>query len=179
MIILRCLTVLTTVFAVSLFHHSTQWLKEYRMRELQSTGKCFGCNLSSVSLEGQDLQGVDLRSTNLQSANLVNADLRSANLDWADLRGANLAGADLTGANLANVLLDNANLQGTILNHANLKGINFRDTNFTDAIMVNAVNADHVQEKRSPILCRTRLPNGILSNRDCQRLADNPSVVSN
>jgi uncharacterized protein YjbI with pentapeptide repeats len=76
--LIRCLTVLTAIFAVSLFHHSTQWLQEYRIRELQSTGKCLGCNLSGVFLAGQDLQGVDVRSTNFQGANLANADLRSA-----------------------------------------------------------------------------------------------------
>jgi uncharacterized protein YjbI with pentapeptide repeats len=76
-------------------------------------------------------------------------------------------------------LLDGANLQNAVLSHSNLKGINFRDTNLIGAVLVNAVNGDHVQEKRSPLFCRTRLPNGILSNRDCQRLTDNPSVASN
>jgi len=179
MIMLRCLTALSATFSLILFNQGTQWFQQYQIRQVQQTGKCFGCNLSAASLARQNLQGVDVRSADLQGANLANANLRSANLEWADLRGANLQGADLTGANLANVLLNNANLRSASLTHANLKGTNFRDTNLTDATMINAANGDHIQEKRSPLFCRTRLPNGIVSNRDCQKLADNPSVASN
>jgi uncharacterized protein YjbI with pentapeptide repeats len=177
--LIRSLTFLFATLVLFLFHNSHQWLQQYRMQDLLGNRKCFGCNLSGVSLEGQNLQGVDVRSTNFQGANLANADLRSAHLEWADLRGANLRGADLTGANLANALLDTANLQDATLIHANLKGINFRDTNLTGAVLVNAVNANPIQEKRSPLLCRTLLPNGILSNRDCQRLINSPPIASN
>lgn len=175
----RALPLFVITSLLTLLYYSPVLLRQHQVQQLQETRQCLGCNLSKVDLAGADLQGADLRSTDFQGANLANAKLQSANLEWADLRGVNLSGADLTGANLANSLLDDANLQEVTLAHANLKEISFRGANLTDVIMVNAVNADHIQGKRSSLLCRTQLSSGIFSNRDCQRLVNRSFVASN
>ncbi|MEB3161720.1 MAG: pentapeptide repeat-containing protein [Prochlorothrix sp.] len=75
-------------------------------------------------------------------------DLRHANLSFTDLQRMNLSCADLRhanlyGANLSGANLSGANLSGADLSHANLEAV---------------------------VLCRTVMPNGVVHDRDCQRL---------
>jgi uncharacterized protein YjbI with pentapeptide repeats len=99
-----------------------------------------GADLTGADLTGAILRGVNLFRAELAGADLTGADLREANLSFANLSGASLRSADLTGAPLSGAVLDGADLTG-----ANLSGTNLRGAH----------------------LCRTTLPDGSISNRDC------------
>ena len=85
-------------------------------------------DLSGESLAGVSLAGVDLGGATLARANLQRCDLGGADLTGADLQGANLSGADLTRTNL-----QQANLADAILTE-----VHGRDTDFRQAVLVNA-----------------------------------------
>lgn len=108
--------------------------------------KLDGANLSRADLRGEFLIGVDLSWANLSYANLQETELGGANLTKANLKGANLESVNLT----------NANLSGT-----DLSGVNLSRANLRDADLSGAKNL--IQAK----FCRTTLPNGTVSNRDC------------
>jgi uncharacterized protein YjbI with pentapeptide repeats len=85
--------------------------------------------LKGVNLYNVVLRGVNLKDADLSDANLVNIDARSARFE-----NANLKNVDLGFANLSNAVLASANLSGAIL--LNTK---FDKTDFTNAILDNAV----------------------------------------
>lgn len=156
------------IITSSLIYQSQNFLRETKIEQLQKTRKCFACNLSGIDLSGANLEKVDLRSVNLQEANLTNANLRYANLEWGDLRYANLQGADLTKANLKSTIFVNANLQGANLAASNLSRTNFRNANLSRANLLGALrDDDDIESRPSLILCKTILPNGKVSNRNC------------
>lgn len=170
--LLRLVIPVALISTPSLVSQGNDFLRQQTIQQLQETRKCFGCNLSGVNLEGANLEGVDLRSTDLQGANLKNANLRYASLEWADLREANLQGADFTGASLKSTLLVDADLAGANLEASKLDRADFRNANLSRANLVKASRPNDIQNRRSVILCQTALPNGVTSNRDCQRLSD-------
>jgi hypothetical protein len=100
-------------------------------------------------------------------ASLTLADLGAADLRGADLRGADLNGAFLHSASLAGSDLRGADLRATTLVAANLRGSNLRGADLADANLDFArVRGDQLA---GAYLCRTRLPAGELSRRDCDR----------
>ncbi|MGA7933365.1 MAG: pentapeptide repeat-containing protein [Kovacikia sp.] len=103
-------------------------------RQLLSTRKCSGCDLSSAGLTFANLSNADLTQANLSGANLSRA-----NLQGADLRGANLVGASLFGANLTGARLEGANLGAADLRGAYLTGSNLTDTVLDRALLQEAV----------------------------------------
>ncbi|MBW4592693.1 MAG: pentapeptide repeat-containing protein [Brasilonema angustatum HA4187-MV1] len=163
----------------SLVSQGNDFVRQHTIQQLQETRKCLNCNLSGMNLSGANLEGVDLRSTNLQGVNLKNANLRYANLEWVDLREANLQGADLTGANLKSTLLVGADLQRTNLEASKLNRADFRNANLSRANLVKASRTDDIQNSHSVTLCKTILPNGVTSGRNCQGLVTDSSTLSN
>lgn len=160
-----------------------------RVKSLESTGGCRGCDLrgadfDEANLDGADLVRVDFTAVKLKGATLVqadltrailfgailvNADLRDTKLVQVDLRKANLQNADLSGANLGfsnlrKIDLRNANLRNSVLRGADLSGARMKGANFSDADLREALVEKSSMTKA--ILCRTTLPWG-LDNRDC------------
>ena len=166
--LLRPLITMTLVLTPYVTSKGNEFVRQYTIQQLQETRGCFGCDLSRVNFSGANLEGVDLRSINLQGANLKNANLRGANLEWADLHNANLEGADLSGANLRETSLVDANLQGANLEASKLETADLRNANLIRANLVKALTPDDIQASNSVTLCQTRLPNGIISGRDCK-----------
>tara|TARA_B100000686_G_scaffold346158_1_gene432187 strand:+ start:44415 stop:45146 length:732 start_codon:yes stop_codon:yes gene_type:complete len=160
-----------------------------RIKSLEATGGCRGCDLrgadfDDANLNGADLVRVDFTAVKLKGATLVkadltrailfgailvNADLRDARLVQVDLRKANLQNADLSGANLGfsnlrKIDLRNANLKHSVLRGADLSGARMKGANLSDADLREALVEKSSMTKA--ILCRTTLPWG-LNNRDC------------
>ena len=99
----------------------------------------FRANLTSADLRVANLKdaslgGANLTSASLRVANLTSADLRVANLTSADLRVANLTDASLRVANLTSASLEDANLTS-----ADLTAVNLSETNFSNAVLAEAI----------------------------------------
>lgn len=100
----------------------------------------------------------DLAGLDLSSVCLVGYELKGLNLYGANLSKSQLAGTNFAGSNLQQVNLMNARLGNTFFLDANLKGATVTEEQLADAV-----------------LCRTILPDGQLSNRDCHLLAPSPT----
>ncbi|XHX78500.1 MAG: pentapeptide repeat-containing protein [Stenomitos frigidus ULC029] len=105
-------------------------------------------HLSGANLRGAILNGAILRGAKLRDAYLYNADLESA-----DLRGANFSSAILWGAKLRDAYLKGANLSSTYL---------------------TSVQGMTEEQLNSANLCQTTLPDGTISDRDCEALGITP-----
>jgi|GEM_PF-3379256 len=86
-----------------------------------------------LDLAGENLVGVSLAGADLEGADLSHADLQRCDLSGADLTGAELQGANLTGADLTRANLQQANLADAILT-----GVHGSNTDFRQAVLVNA-----------------------------------------
>lgn len=126
--------------------------------------------LSSVTADVQSALTVIARqntkgqSLHLDGTNLPNVNLYEANLQKAWLIGANLQRANLIGADLQGAAFDLANLQEVYFTKANLNGAGFVEANLRGA------HLDDIRQLDQSFLCRTRMPNGIISNRDCKKV---------
>jgi hypothetical protein len=109
-------------------------------------------------LQNSYLSDTNLSSTFLQDANLSKTYLTRVNLSKTDLKNTDLSDTSLKVANLSNANLENANLSSANLAWANLK---------------DAENLTQKQLEQAK-LCRTTLPNGEISDRDCKALGIDP-----
>jgi uncharacterized protein YjbI with pentapeptide repeats len=136
----------------------------------------YRANLRHASLQYGQLQHAflpeaDLQQANLYRANFQQADLQQVNLRQAGLQNANLQQANLQGSNLQDAFLPDANLQAANLHNANLQGAFLYGTNLQDANLQGA-NLQHATgltptQLQQAKLCRTTLPDGSISDRDC------------
>lgn len=124
--------------------------------------------LSTVDLTSADLSQAEISRANLWEANLAGVNLRGADIRNASLGYANLQ-ADLTGANLSGSDLEKANLVGARLNGANLIGIYMKETNFYSADLRGAT-LGFSPTFENALFCRTIMPDGTNSDRDCDKL---------
>ena len=157
----------TTLLASSLFATVARAENADHLAQLQQTNQCPGCDLRNVDLSGMNLEravlsGANLKAANLSGAMLKDADLSGADLDSAQLQNTNLAGADLRDAILKYADLTGANLSWTKLQRANINFTNLQDANLKGAKWRGAI-------KRWVKQCNTTLPNGRVSNLDCNR----------
>ncbi|MDI9638748.1 pentapeptide repeat-containing protein [Oscillatoria amoena NRMC-F 0135] len=143
--------------------------------------------LNKVNLAGANLEGAILGAAQLNGANLSRANLKSAILRQAQLNHTNFEGADLTGAefrcgagtctDLTGTLFINANLTRadfrvvgfTPVGEVGLEGVDFTGANLTEANFEGASLKGALLEQAK--FCKTTMPDGTLSNRNCQELA--------
>lgn len=156
-----------------------------------------GANLTDATLTGVDFSGANLSQATLigaispaarqdrPGASFANADMKSANLGNARLYG-DFEGADLTGATLAGAVIDGyaagareAHDDARVYRPGQAGGDGHRAppvrfhgrVNLTDADLSGAVFFGQTHMTRGgfsgAILCRTLLPDGALSDRDC------------
>jgi serine/threonine protein kinase len=137
-------------------------------------------NLISADLSQAELTEAELFCARLRNSNLVGANLKSANLSHADLSfsrlnayfyKANLEGADLSRVNLGAADLNGANLRDSNLQGADLRGADLSNVDLANANLggANLMGAKLSEERlQVAILCKTTLPNGGVSDRDCQ-----------
>jgi uncharacterized protein YjbI with pentapeptide repeats len=123
----------------------------------------FFADLSGADLSDTDLHDVDLRKANLRNANLKGAllgdDFRDIYLKVAQVTEAKLGAADLTNANLSNADLHGAFLHNVTLTDANLSNVDLRSADLGNEHSERGIDGAK--------LCKTTLPNGRISNRDC------------
>jgi uncharacterized protein YjbI with pentapeptide repeats len=157
-------------------------------------------NLSNASFRRLELKYINLRNAVLTNADLSDviwensdffgASLTRARLNRAILRGANfenamLPYADLLGADLSNSNFVNANLDGVDIRAANFRGTNctgaiFNDDGPRDPLFLGAdftdANLEHAKISEGDLhwvyLCRTTMPDGKISNRDAELVAN-------
>lgn len=155
---------------------------------------CPGCDLSNEDLSFAELEEANLSKANLEGAILGAAKLSSANLSGANLRFAVLRqaelhntvfdGADLTSAEfrcgagtctrLSGTSFRNANLTRadfrvvgfTPVGEEGLEGVDFTGADLTEATFEGASLRGALMEQAK--FCRTIMPDGSLSNRDCE-----------
>jgi uncharacterized protein YjbI with pentapeptide repeats len=137
-------------------------------------------NLDKANLQEANLSNSILRKskssfyvtfsiTNLSNADLSNTSLKGANYSYSNLQNANLSNADFSfdsaidvsvslfiGANLSNANLTNTNLRRAELTDANLYRANLRDAKLSGSSFKSAKH------------CQTILPDGKISNTNCQ-----------
>lgn len=121
-------------------------------------------NLSGTNLSGSVLAGSDLKYSSLATANLSGSILSRGNFSHANLMWADLSHTHLTDANLANSILTYANLSNAKLSNTNLAGVSLKDA--------RGLAQEQLDQAK---LCKTTLPNGEISNRDCKALGIDPS----
>jgi uncharacterized protein YjbI with pentapeptide repeats len=129
-------------------------------------------DLSRAELSRSNLIYAGLTGTNLNEANLTEANLTHANLHGANLNEANLTHAGLIGANL-----NEANLTHAILTDANLHGANLTHANFTDADLTGAKLSKEQLDRDKAKLCRTTLPDGEFSDRNCEKPMEQEEIL--
>ncbi len=118
-----------------------------------------GARLDKATLVKVKAKGVVFNQARLVDAEIWNADLRNANLGFAEMQGASFKNADLTNATLEVSKLREADFEGAIL-----KGARFNKAN-----LLGAKNLTKGQLSQA-LLCKTTLPDGTISNRDCERM---------
>ena len=149
-------------------------LKETTMKEARFDNS----DLQFANLIKARLQGAEFRNANLSRANLDNANLgqlrgglaftavreaTGSTYGATDFSNANLEGASLRGASLIRTIFSNANLRNSDFREAN-----FSETNFTGADLRGVkISDDQSTKKREMILCRTRISEDKIMNRDC------------
>ncbi len=161
----------------------------------RETNKCRRCDLSGenlalrnfnyanfykANLENAVLGGTKLENTRFTKANLKQAVLRQADLENAVFDGANLTEADFSCGGgsctyLANTSFKNANLYNANFSYVGtteweietkgLPNVDFTDANLTKATFEGANIKGAKLDKA--ILCKTTMPDGKISNRDC------------
>lgn len=102
--------------------------KTNEFNELRATTGFLLLDFSGQTLTGLNLAGVDFMSADLSGVDLHDCDLSDANLTGADLSGANLSGADLSRS-----VFVRANLADAVM-----VGVRGTDTDFRQAVLVNA-----------------------------------------
>lgn len=127
-------------------------------RRLAKTNRCYQCDLSRISLAGQnwffallreaDLRGAEYVDGRMNYSNLAQADLRGADFSatwmrFSILHGANMAGGtfietDFTGAYMVGADLRGAVLAGSILGAANLRNVDLTGADLFKAKIYNA-----------------------------------------
>lgn len=121
----------------------------------------FEVDLKKADLQNTDLSGATLSFAKGYKANFQAANLAEAMLNDIDLTDTNLRGASLRGADLRDAVFVLANLSEADFEQANLRDAHLRKANLT--------NAKHLTEAQLQVakLCRTVLPEGTVSDRDC------------
>ena len=118
------------------------------------------CDLSDASLMSAWLVGSRWDGSRFDRATLVNAEIGGA-----VMQGVSLVGATLDGANLENARIVSADLTGASLRDASLVDILVLSADLTDADLTGASLA--LTDLAGAILCRTVMPDGAISNRNC------------
>jgi uncharacterized protein YjbI with pentapeptide repeats len=108
------------------------------INQLESTGKCPGCDLSGASFVGIDLADAQLQNAKLNGANFAGANLSGANFTGVSAVGANFLGADMQGAILEKGSFVYANLVKAKLNNALLKITDLQGANLAEADLTGA-----------------------------------------
>jgi uncharacterized protein YjbI with pentapeptide repeats len=125
--------------------------------------QCVGVDLTDVNYGG-----LDLRRSNLRGSILINAKLSDAVLTGSDLRRVKLRGADLANAYLDGVNLSGADLRGAEFFGTYLKNVKLKNTRMegVDLSQTQGLRNGDVLNQ-SARLCKTTLPDGKISNRNC------------
>ncbi|MEI6329900.1 MAG: pentapeptide repeat-containing protein [Pseudanabaena sp. ELA645] len=118
--------------------------------QLQITKSCQFCNLTGAYLPVSSFDYTFFLGSDLSKANLMGSSITFSNLSRANLNGANLRFV---------------NFQHTKMPLADFTNAIFDKTDLTDADLTSAVISETQLDKAK--LCRTVLPNGLSSNRDC------------
>ena len=111
--------------------------------EIEETGKCLGCNLSSVNFdelqetEGLELQGSSLKGNLISDINFIDVDFSDALFEGVTLRNVVFSGGSFTNSRFSNVNFDNVSFES----NADLSGA-FIDASGDKLILKNVTTAD-------------------------------------
>ncbi len=157
-----------------------------------------GVDLSDSDLSGSALEHIIFRKATLNKtrflgsrlacANFIEVTAREANFNQAKSRRASFSRANLKKANFGSADLREASLNETNLREVNFSNANLSQANFKDAKLngaklykanlTDAQDLTHGQLEKA-LLCQTILPDGTVSNRDCEKLGITPDQQSN
>lgn len=137
--------------------------------------KVTDAELYGVQLPGADLYYSHFKNAELSGSNLTGTHLKYAKMSGAKLFGAKLSDAQLSDADLSKAKLAGANLSGAVLigvdfSEANLGQVDLTGANLNEALFVGATLKDAIVDSdwsENAVLCRTTMPDGSLSDRDC------------
>jgi uncharacterized protein YjbI with pentapeptide repeats len=147
-------------FSIALLANSACAGQSIELQRLLETRACRSCALSGLNIGLYDLRTVDLGKADLSKAYLVKTNFHGANLS-----NANLTCAYMNGARLSGVRLKGANFSGAELELVDFTGAIFEDVDFSEAYLLHAmVTQEQLINTR---LCKTVMPDAIISNRDC------------
>jgi uncharacterized protein YjbI with pentapeptide repeats len=128
-------------------------------------------DFSQADLTGANLKSVVVKHSDLENAKLIGANLEGASFyfssaNGADFSGANLAGAQFKGTSLRSASFAGANLrEASFGNGGYIDGVDFTDADLTGASFGVMFNSSFIV--KSPIYCRTTMPDGSMNNENC------------
>ena len=111
--------------------------------EIEETGKCLGCNLSTVNFselqntEGLELQGSSLKGNLISDINFIDVDFSDALFEGVTLRNVVFSGGSFTNSRFSNVNFDNVSFES----NADLSGV-FIDASGEKLILKNVATRD-------------------------------------
>jgi uncharacterized protein YjbI with pentapeptide repeats len=130
--------------------------KRRRRRRRQAAATvCYATETCGFLGPGKDYDGCDFSGRDFSGLNMGGASYRHDDFAGAVLDGANMQGAKFLSANFRGVSAKNADISGAGFNFACLFDADFTGTLFAGPVFAQA------------FLCRTVLPDGSVSNRDC------------
>ena len=153
------------------------WLMHSTFRSSVLTGvnlerfDLFFNDLSEAVLSGANLKGTVLKYSVLDKATLNEANLEGVQFSFSSARGAdftraNLAGASFTGVDLLGASFVGANLRDAFFGPGTyIDRVDFTDADLTGAFFGVMLHSSFLV--KSPIYCRTTMPDGSLNNQDC------------
>ena len=100
-------------------------------------------------------------STRFEMANLRGANLSGSNLELASLETADLSGANLTAANFEKAYFVNTNLSNALFQNTQLTTIDMSGANLTGTDLSSS-------DLEGSTFCETTMPDGAISNDDCE-----------
>ena len=157
--------------------------RRLQLKEINLKGaNLSGADLSNIIWEKADLSGANMYYTRFNKAHLINA-----NFSKAEMGGAELLGGDFSGANFTDALMDGVDLRASNFTGANFEraifdsdgpydpkylGANFTDANLRDlgnsTFGDGGAAASYIGDLKFIYFCRTTMPDGTISNRDCK-----------
>ena len=112
-------------------------INDQDLNRFKTTGKCRGCNLKNVDLQGKNAStsfflkyDVDLSYADLSCANLSGSVFKNANFSHANLTGAQLPQVSLEDCNFQHAILDFAKFNNAKIHKCDFRGASLKNTNF-------------------------------------------------
>ncbi len=146
-----------------------QPLAEPTRAPAQTTTEQSGKNYVQANLEGASFTDALLTQANFSEATIKKADFKNAKMQGATMQRVKANGAKFFKANLDGADMRGGDFTNAIFNNATLTNVDVEGADFTGANLIGATWTPRGNSADKAIFCNTRMPNGVVNNRDCKK----------